>query len=619
MMASKGGVTIVVAGEDLTGQVFAAVQKNLAETQLAAEATSRSFSRIGEQAVPQFAAASAAVRAFEGTLSVRATERFLTGVLGLGPALMTAFPVIGALAFIDVLGQGAKRIGEFTEDISNISAELGAGWLDAAIGKFFGLGDAVRQADAEIEQLAKGLDETRHVSRQLDVQFIELTQGRAAGLRAEKTQLDQNIESQKQLLLIAKQTYETDRGRSMVQRNGKPTNIENDSTVSLEAKAASKIDLEQVRSIEAEINKLQEESRNKALEAQKAEEEENKNKLTKFSAVQKQIDDAQKRADTAGSQLAAAAAQADANRVKAETGMMLDILDNMHSQGITSDIDYYARKQQLQEAAFDAEQSNLQFQQNALQDKLDEVSSKTPKTEKERLAAEAQTAEIQKQILDLDSKLLDFDQKRAKAAEEIAIAQKRAQEAIERPIDMSSIEGTAREQEKSLKDLMITLSQPMPKVIMNPLGQEIQGESEKFAHSVFDPLFDLGNRWDQTWKRIRENMLRDLGQNMESLLFKGLFGDPQGSGGRGWTGIESSSKRHSISGEPGGLLGDLFGMFKKKSSVASNGNLGSGAGTIPTAAASLMQMGNGSSASGGIQVILNNQGAPMQVSQTQQS
>src|SRR5581483_11971134 len=126
-----------------------------------------------------------------------------------------------------------------------------------------------------------------------------------------------------------------------------------------EAKAASKIDLEQVRSIEAEINKLQEESRNKALEAQKAEEEENKNKLTKFSAVQKQIDDAQKRADTAGSQLAAAA-QADANRVKAETGMMLDILDNMHSQGITSDIDYYARKQQRQEAAFDAEQSNLQ-------------------------------------------------------------------------------------------------------------------------------------------------------------------------------------------------------------------------------------------------------------------
>jgi hypothetical protein len=70
----------------------------------------------------------------------------------------------------------------------------------------------------------------------------------------------------------------------------------------------------------------------------------------------------------------------------------------------------------------------------------------------------------------------------------------------------------------------------------------------------------------------------------------------------------------------GGLLGDVLGLFGKKgTAVTSNGGLGGGAGTVPDAAASLLQMGKGANGTGGIQVILNNQGPPMQVDQTQQS
>ncbi|HKT25519.1 MAG TPA: hypothetical protein VJR04_13000 [Terriglobales bacterium] len=57
--------------------------------------------------VPQYAAASGAVRLLEGNLNnmIRPAERFLATTLGLGPALQAAFPIVGAVAMIGVVEQ----------------------------------------------------------------------------------------------------------------------------------------------------------------------------------------------------------------------------------------------------------------------------------------------------------------------------------------------------------------------------------------------------------------------------------------------------------------------------------------------------------------------------------
>jgi hypothetical protein len=188
-----------------------------------------------------------------------------------------------------------------------------------------------------------------------------------------------------------------------------------------------------------------------------------------------------------------------------------------------------------------------------------------------------------------------------------------------------------RQMNKSTSDMGVFGSNS-PNVVLAPrtwkdqLEQNapaIAGAGEKIAHSVFDPLFSFGGRWDQQWKQIRDGLLRDLGQLAESQLFGALFGDPQGRGGQGlsgtsWQGNPLPPGRGGLENPAGGALGKLLGIFTHRGdSVASNGGLGAGAGTVPTAAASLLQMGN-RTAGGGVQVVLNNNGAPLQVDQTMQ-
>jgi hypothetical protein len=62
--------------------------------------------------------------------SNRAAGAFLTSVLGLGPVLSAAFPVIGAIALIGVLGQMVGAV----QNLTNRFKELGAAQRDAEIG-----------------------------------------------------------------------------------------------------------------------------------------------------------------------------------------------------------------------------------------------------------------------------------------------------------------------------------------------------------------------------------------------------------------------------------------------------------------------------------------------------
>jgi hypothetical protein len=70
--------------------------------------------------VPQQAAASATARLIEGQASIRAGERFLTGTLGLGPALQSIFPLVGGLAFVGMLDELVDRAQRAYEALKKI-------------------------------------------------------------------------------------------------------------------------------------------------------------------------------------------------------------------------------------------------------------------------------------------------------------------------------------------------------------------------------------------------------------------------------------------------------------------------------------------------------------------
>jgi hypothetical protein len=75
-----------------------------------------------EHVIPQTAAASAAVRALEGTTSIRAAERFLGGTLGLGSFFQAVFPIAGGFATIEMLtslGEKVQAIRQAFKDMAD--------------------------------------------------------------------------------------------------------------------------------------------------------------------------------------------------------------------------------------------------------------------------------------------------------------------------------------------------------------------------------------------------------------------------------------------------------------------------------------------------------------------
>lgn len=93
------------------------------------------------RAVPEIAAASSAIRTFEGRLPIRAVEYFATRTLGLGPLLMKAFPIIGAIALIEVVYRAGEAVynlyqkfvnlKEVQEELTRVSIQMADGVVSA--------------------------------------------------------------------------------------------------------------------------------------------------------------------------------------------------------------------------------------------------------------------------------------------------------------------------------------------------------------------------------------------------------------------------------------------------------------------------------------------------------
>ena len=160
-----------VAGAFNTGAAGANEFTAATEAAAAAEgefagATEVANAALGHQ-VSQLQATSGAIRTALGEQSIRAAERFLTMIPGLGAALQYAFPVIGALALFEAV---SRVIGK-SEELKAAEKELA---------------DSTQKADEAFSHMEETLD-------RLNVSHVTAAFGAAAGKGAETSVLEQQL------------------------------------------------------------------------------------------------------------------------------------------------------------------------------------------------------------------------------------------------------------------------------------------------------------------------------------------------------------------------------------------------------------------------------------------
>jgi hypothetical protein len=163
VVAAIGMLAAVMQQESAAASL--AAQRNIAllasQNQIASG--TRQIGAAAAGAVPQVTAMSGAVRTAFGEQSIRAVERFLTLIPGLGVAVQALFPVIGALALAEAIGRVIGKSDDLkaSEDALKKSTE---------------------QTDAEFAKMTKTID-------QVNIGAITRTAGPAAGARAQAAEL----------------------------------------------------------------------------------------------------------------------------------------------------------------------------------------------------------------------------------------------------------------------------------------------------------------------------------------------------------------------------------------------------------------------------------------------
>jgi len=160
----------------------AAEATSVAEKGLAASAEMVAVSH--RHAVSEVQAAGAAFRTLEGGIPIRAIERFSVNVLGMGPILQAAFPVIGGLIFAEMLGKMSEKLYTLVHNAHTAGTDIAAAF-DSMHLKATVVNDDLRiQSDRlqqEIDKLegvpdngvALALDESRKMADQLLVSLEE--------------------------------------------------------------------------------------------------------------------------------------------------------------------------------------------------------------------------------------------------------------------------------------------------------------------------------------------------------------------------------------------------------------------------------------------------------------
>jgi chorismate mutase len=116
MGVTGGGVTVVVVGQDDTSKVFDQIEDRMRRAAVPAADLGKKLGDGMGHAVPQVAAASAAIRLFEGQIPIRAVERLITMVPGLGAALQVAFPVVGGIVFGEMVLENINKLRQMQKE-----------------------------------------------------------------------------------------------------------------------------------------------------------------------------------------------------------------------------------------------------------------------------------------------------------------------------------------------------------------------------------------------------------------------------------------------------------------------------------------------------------------------
>lgn len=97
------------------------IQAALASTTTTATTAIRAQSAALHGSVSEIQATSGALRVLEGSGGIRAAERFLTMIPGLGAALQVGFPLIGLIALYDMFERLVGKTGELSEAEKNLA------------------------------------------------------------------------------------------------------------------------------------------------------------------------------------------------------------------------------------------------------------------------------------------------------------------------------------------------------------------------------------------------------------------------------------------------------------------------------------------------------------------
>lgn len=109
-------------------------------------------------AVSEIQATSGAIRLLEGSGGIRAMERFTVTTLGLGPAMQAIFPVVGAIAFLEIIvrmGEEGYKLAQKWDLVhqAELRAEETSKVMGAEIQK---IGEEINKLDAEALERAIG-------------------------------------------------------------------------------------------------------------------------------------------------------------------------------------------------------------------------------------------------------------------------------------------------------------------------------------------------------------------------------------------------------------------------------------------------------------------------------
>jgi hypothetical protein len=164
-------------------------------------------------------ATGSSIRVLEGNImgSNRAAANFLATSLGLGPVLQAAFPVIGALAFGEVIDQITEKMAKFAFRLEDMGTALGGDFWTGLKAELEGVGDIFDNAQKKIAEANVQIQQLQKQTIAANAENVRLTQGQAAAdeFLGHQLLLESNFSQErtnqleKQLAILRQQASET--------------------------------------------------------------------------------------------------------------------------------------------------------------------------------------------------------------------------------------------------------------------------------------------------------------------------------------------------------------------------------------------------------------------------